>query len=381
MAAATTPRYGTEDAIDEDNEGAIDDDNEAGARPTRGRRDHSAALERRWQRAERVERACAGYERAHEMAAGSASIAEARGWAPSGKGDAGKGDAGKGDAAGGLGLETRGWAPSGKGDAVGGLGLETRDTLAHKVAWSASDDGYKRNIGEALGLRTLENNGDGNCFFESLQQGLEAIGHAGAGDSVALIRNKLVDALERDGVRVDFIASDDADVLANRFDVDEAAMGTAEGRLREWARYLQHLRTDRVWANNLCVPAVPAVYGVSLSIFQSAASQGVASYTPVGGGAAGRDVYMYCNDRHFNAMVRGAVARGGLESQSMAELDEELRKTLRGIKAMERLERSARTQRKKERRIGMILELLEHSDDVDPEKTEVLLDMLQTLMG
>jgi hypothetical protein len=156
-------------------------------------------------------------------------------------------------------------------------------------------------------------------------------------------------------------------------------MGTAEGRLREWARYLQHLRTDRVWANNLCVPAVPAVYGVSLSIFQSAASQGVASYTPVGGGVGA--VYMYCNDRHFNAMVRGAVARGGLESQSMAELHEELRTTLRGIKAMERLERSARTQRKKERRIGMILELLEHSDDVDPEKTEVLLDMLQTLMG
>jgi hypothetical protein len=233
--------------------------------------------------AEEVERACSRFETLRGMPPGSANLGVVKALMRGGEARAG-----------------------------GGLCDEMQQDLRGTVQWSDSEDGHKRRVEEAFGLRCVENSADGNCFFESLQQVLRDIGHADAGDSVRRIRRKLVDALAgaRD-VYIDFISSDEDDLASNRFDLDEEKFRTHAGKLTEWARYIAHLRGNRVWANNLLVAAVPAVYGVVLKCFlRTEKSQTLNTYSPVGG----RDwpvVYLYCDNRHYEAMVGAAVPEAG----------------------------------------------------------------------
>jgi hypothetical protein len=248
------------------------------------------------------------------------------------------------------------------GEARPGLCEEMQQDLTYTVKWSDEEPKHKRRVERAFGLRCVENSADGNCFFESLKQVLRDIGHAGADDSVRRIRRKLVDALAgaRD-VYIDFMTSDDDDILLNRFDLDEARCSSREGRLAEWARYLEHLRGNGVWANNLVVTAVPAVYGVVLKCFlKTERSQTLNTYSPVGAGRGCPEVFLYCNGRHYEAMV-GRSGGGGEKGLGGGKKEKSKRRKL-----------EAETE-------SLIAEILMLLETADAHERPVLLDALRDL--
>lgn len=251
-------------------------------------------LDEIFREAQKIERACSQFEKVKGMTPGSANIDTVRAL-----------------------MESR-------------LCEETVLNLQGVVVWSDSEEMHKRNVQQVYGLRCIKNNADGNCFFESLQQVLQDIRHQNSGDTVSQIRKKLVDALDdaRDSY-IDFIESDDGDISSNRFHLDEVAYKTREGKLTEWARYISHLRVNRVWANNLLVTVVPTVYRVVLNCFlKTDKSQTLTTYSQVGLSGCPA-VYMYCNATHYEAMVPSRGLGGASTEYSFHETDAALRRAAR----------------------------------------------------
>jgi hypothetical protein len=142
------------------------------------------------------------------MPPGSASLHEIKALMEGREARAGGGEARAG------GGEAR--AGGGEARAGGPLCEETRRDLKDIVEWADSDARHQANVGRVFGLRCVENEADGNCFFESLQQFFRDIGHPASRDSVSRIRNRLVDALA--GAReqdIGFMTSDNSDMHFN----------------------------------------------------------------------------------------------------------------------------------------------------------------------
>jgi hypothetical protein len=339
-------------------------------------------LERIFGEAGEIECACASFERSRGMRAGSANLDEVKA----------------------LMAGSANRVPALAAGEAGPLCEETRRDLSGVVEWADSEARHQANVGRVFGLRCVANSADGNCFFESLQQVLGDIGHPASGDSVAQIRNRLVDALA--GAReqyIGFMASDDSDMHLKRFDRDDAACSTAAGARTEWARYLAHLRGNGVWANHFFVTAVPAVYGVVLNCFiKTAKSQTLNTYSPVGVRGCPA-VYVYCNDRHYEAMLRAAPSRGwpggvaahaaadgaaadgaaaDYDDARTAELKQEFEQTAHCFQRAvnrerrEKMERRGEMERKKHRRSGQIDKVLQLLETAQGEDASMLLDVL-----
>jgi hypothetical protein len=219
------------------------------------------------------------------------------------------------------------------------------------VVWSGTEEIHKQNVQQVYGLRCIKNKADGNCFFESLQQLLQAIGHVDASDSVSQIRNKLVDALDRARDEfMGFMSSDEPDLEFKRFDLDDVKCRTHEGILAEWARYISHLRGNGVWANNFLVTVVPVVYGVELNCFlKTSMSQVLWTYSPLEKGSC-PEVFMYCNNRHYEAMEMVSPSRdsglGTVSSHSTAHLLAEFAETVESVRKADRLQSFAKAERR-----------------------------------